>query len=73
MKIVVGISNQTEEILEDLEKAKACNFCIKFTGYGLHWFSGYCGEKKKELSSFDYKKEAIRCKDFICDPKFLRK
>ena len=71
MKICIGHGTDGE-ILEDLEKAKACNFCTKFMGFGLHWISGRCKKDGKELFCLDYSEEARKCEDFDCDPKLLR-
>lgn len=29
------------DVYEDIEKVKACNYCIHFKGYGLHACSGF--------------------------------
>lgn len=71
MKIRIGIGTDGE-ILKDLEEAKACNFCTKFLGHGLHWISGYCKEKDKRLISLEYRSEAKFCDSFDCKPDLLR-
>ena len=71
MKICIGHGTEGE-ILKDLEEAKACNFCTKFCGFGLHWISGRCREKGKELFTLDYEKEAKNCDSFDCRPNLLR-
>ena len=71
MKICIGIGTDGE-ILEDLEKAKSCNFCTKFFGFGLHWISGRCKKNGKELFCIDYSKEAKNCNEFECKPELLR-
>ena len=32
-----------------VNELKACNFCKHFRGYGLHWCSGKCTAKNKEI------------------------
>ena len=71
MEICIGHGTDGE-ILKDYEEAKACNFCTKFMGFGLHWISGYCKEKNKKLISLEYSSEAKYCDSFDCDPKLLR-
>ena len=71
MKICIGHGTDGE-ILEDLEKAKACNFCTKFMGFGLHWFAGKCKVTGKDINYQDYSKTAKECKNFDCKPELLR-
>ena len=70
-KTCIGIGTDGE-ILEDYEKAKACNFCTKFMGYGLHWVAGHCKESGEELCWSDYSKKAKSCGSFDCRPDFVR-
>ena len=69
MKICIGYGNDGE-ILEDPEKAKACNYCTKFIS--SHWLSGYCKEKDKRLTCLDYRSEAKWCNEFECCPELIR-
>ena len=71
MKICIGYGTDGE-ILEDYKTAKACNFCTNFCGFGLHWFSGRCEKKNKDLGYDDYNKEAKVCDNFECLPELLR-
>jgi len=71
VKICIGYGTDGE-ILEDLEKAKACNLCTKFMGFGLHWISGHCEETGKDLCWSDYSKVAKECVGFDCRPELLR-
>lgn len=71
MKICIGYGTGGE-ILEDLEKAKACNFCTKFMGFGLHWMSGKCKMTGEDINYQDYSKMAKECENFDCIPKLLR-
>ena len=73
-KIKIGISSHTGDILEDFDKAKACNFCTHFVGYGLHAVAGYCNFHEKEIGNGyagNYNKVAKDCKNFDCLPKFM--
>jgi hypothetical protein len=72
MKICIGHGTDGE-ILEDLEKAKACNYCTKFMGLGLHWISGRCKETGEELLYSEYQKAARDCENFECCPELIRK
>ena len=72
MKICIGYGTNGE-ILEDYEKAKACNLCTKFMGFGLHWFAGKCKMTGEDIYYQDYSKMAKECENFDCKPKFLRK
>ena len=49
MKIKIGISSKDGAILEDFDKAKSCQFCTHFKGYGLHAFAGGCLLKNLEF------------------------
>ena len=72
-KVKICIGHGTDgEILEDLEKAKACNFCTKFMGFGLHWISGRCKKDGKELLYSEYQKAARECGSFECRPELIR-
>lgn len=73
-KIRVGISSKDGPILEDYEKAKSCQFCVHFMGYGLHAVAGYCNCKDMELSggyTGGYRKAAVECDCFNCIPDML--
>ena len=52
------LKNEMEE-----NKIKACNFCKNFRGYGLHWVSGFCFLKGKEINGY-YKHTAEKCNNF---------
>ena len=69
MKIKIGHCT-LGDIYNDLEKVKACNFCIHFEGYGLHGFSGFCHELNKKLSD-RYSKIAKDCTAFEVRPELL--
>ena len=58
-KIKIGISNRVGDILEDYEKAKACNFCTRFLDYGLHQFAGKCKVTGEDINYQDYSKMAL--------------
>lgn len=70
MKIKIGFGT-LGDIYEDLEKVKACNFCMHFEGYGLHGFSGFCNKLNKKLSYCDYPKIAKDCTAFEVRPELL--
>lgn len=73
-KIIVGTSSLYGNILEDLDKAKACQFCTHFKGYGLHAWAGYCNYKNEDIGGGyigNYEKTAKECDGFDCDPNFL--
>lgn len=75
MRIKVG-HGTSGDIFEDLEKVKACNFCIYFKGYGLHACAGFCNKLKKELTggySGMYSKIAQKCTDFEVEPDLIEK
>lgn len=72
MKIRVGVSSIHGEILEDYDKAKACNICTLFKGYGLHCFSGYCTFYEEDIDYSRYSEMAKQCKQFNCIPDLLR-
>jgi len=72
MKIVIGCSNQNGEILEDYDKAKACNICTHFRCYGLHGFLGFCTFYEKKIDYSHYSDMAKQCKQFDCKPELLR-
>lgn len=66
MKIKVGISTHGD-IFEDLDKVKACNYCIHFKGYGLHACGGHCFKFDKDIIGGyigEYNKVAKSCNDF---------
>ena len=74
-KIKIGVSSLTGEILEDFDKAKACNFCTHFKGYvggyGLHSFGGFCDYIKEDvLGAYQgmYNRMAKDCDGFECKP-----
>ena len=73
MKIKIG-HGTLGDIYEDLEKVKACNFCIHFKGYGLHACSGFCYKLNKELAggyTGGYSKVAKDCTVFEVRPDLL--
>lgn len=73
-KIRIGGSSLHGDILEDYEKAKACNFCTHFKGYGLHACAGHCDYKNEDIGGGyigNYRKAAKTCGGFDCNPKFL--
>ena len=73
MKIKIGHGTRGD-IYEDLEKVKACNFCIHFKGYGLHACSGFCRKLNKELTggyTGGYSKAAKDCTVFEVRPELL--
>ena len=66
MRIKIG-HGTSGYIFEDLEKAKACNFCKHFKGYGLHSCEGHCSKLNKDISGGyigNYNKVANECGDF---------
>ena len=71
MKICIG-HGTGGEIIEDLEKVKACNFCTRFRGIGAHWLTGQCMEDGKTLFMTNYSKEAKGCDKFECKPNLIR-
>lgn len=72
MKIKIGISSKDGAILEDFDKAKSCQFCTHFKGYGLHAFSGRCVSKEKDIDYFGkYRETAKECDSFDCRPELL--
>ena len=72
MKIRIGISSKDGVILEDIDKAKSCNLCTHFRGYGLHAFSGRCLTKGiDKYPSWEYREKAKECDSFDCIPEFL--
>ena len=73
MKIRVGLGTNGY-IFEELEKVKACNFCIHFVGYGLHAFNGFCHKLNKEIKGGYigmYSKIARDCNNFEVRPELL--
>ena len=73
-KIKIGVSSLTGEILEDFDKAKACNFCSHFSGYGLHAFGGFCDYIKEDvLGGYTgmYNRMAKDCDGFECKSDLL--
>ena len=74
-RIRVGFGTNGD-IYQDLEKAKACNFCIYFQGYGLHWVCGHCSKLNKEIEGGyvgGYSKTAKECDSFTVRPELLEK
>ena len=70
-KIKIGVSSLTGEILEDFDKAKACNFCTHFRGYGLHACGGFCDYIKEDIFggyTGMYNRMAKDCDGFECKP-----
>lgn len=66
---------KTGDIYEDYDKAKACNFCIHFKGYGLHGFAGRCFKFNKDITGGyvgNYSKVAQKCDSFECKPELLK-
>lgn len=66
MRIKIG-HGTNGNIYEDLEKVKACNFCIYFKGYGLHAHSGHCSKFNKNIEGGyigNYTKMAKECNAF---------
>ena len=73
MKIRIG-HGTNGYIFADLEKVKACNYCIHFKGYGLHACSGFCSKLNKELTGGyvgEYSKAAKDCTAFEVRPELL--
>ena len=70
MKIKTG-HGTFGDIYNDLEKVKACNFCIHFEAYGLHGFNGFCNKLDKKLFYCDYPKIGKDCTDFVVRPELL--
>ncbi len=73
-KIKIGISSKNGDILEDFDKAKACNFCTKFHGYGLHACAGHCDYLNEDIGGGyvgNYREKAKGCDGFDCLPDFL--
>ena len=76
MKIITGISSNGGPSTMDYDKAKACNFCIHFKGYGLHACAGHCFKLDKDIEGGyigNYRKVGKDCDSFECIPKFLLK
>lgn len=73
MKIKIGISSKDGAILEDFDKAKSCQFCTHFKGYGLHAFAGGCLLKNLEFEHMKYGETAKECDSFDCRPELLVK
>ena len=70
MRIKVG-HGTNGDIYADLEKVKACNFCIYFKGYGLHAHSGHCFKLDKDIEGgyiSMYSKTARECSNFEVRP-----
>ena len=75
MRIKIG-HGSNGDIFEELEKVKACNFCIYFKGYGLHAFSGHCFKFDKDIIGGyigEYSKTAKKCNNFEVRNKLLEK
>lgn len=75
MKILIGFTSIKGEIYEDYDKAKACNFCIHFKGFGLHAAAGHCYKLDKDINggySGNYSKTAKECNNFECKPQLLK-
>jgi hypothetical protein len=74
MKIIVGSSSISGDILVDYNEAKACNFCIHFRGYGLHACAGHCVKLDKDIGGGyigNYRKVGKDCDYFECRPALL--
>lgn len=74
MKILIGSSSLKGPIYEDYDKAKACNFCIHFRGYGLHACAGHCFKLNKDIEGGyigNYRKIGKDCDNFKCIPERL--
>lgn len=69
MKIKIGYGT-LGDIYDDLEKVKACNFCIHFKCYGLHGFSGFCNKLNKEITG-GYSEAAQNCATFEVRPDLI--
>lgn len=66
MRIRVGFGTNGD-IYRDLDEVKACNFCTRFKGYGLHACSGHCFKLNKDIGGGyigNYNKVAKECNDF---------
>lgn len=75
MRIRVGIGTNGP-IFEDLDKAKACNYCTYFKGYGLHAFGGHCSRHNKEIGGGylgNYAKTAKECDCFNARSELLER
>ncbi len=73
MKIKVG-HGTNGDIYADLEKVKACNYCIYFKGYGLHACSGHCFKFDKDINGGYigvYSETARECSNFEVRPELL--
>lgn len=84
-KIKVGTSSLYGDILEDYDKARACNFCTHFCGYGLHACCGHCDYKGEDIEGGycqtqglsgpcyvgNYRKVGKDCEGFDCREEFL--
>ena len=74
MKIKIG-HGTNGDIYADLEKVKACNFCIHFKGYGLHAPIGHCSKFNKSIEGGyigNYTKMAKECKAFDVKPELIK-
>ena len=75
MRIRIG-HGTNGDIYEDLERVKACNFCIYFKGYGLHAHSGHCFKLDKDIEGGyigNYSKVAKKCGYFEVKAELLEK
>ena len=73
MRIRVGFGTNGD-IYTDLDKVKACNFCIYFRGYGLHACTGHCFKLNKDIDGGyigNYNKVAKDCDNFEVKPELL--
>ena len=74
-KVIIGYSSKEGELYGDYEKCKACNFCVHFMGYGLHWCAGKCLVTGEEISggyTGNYSKVAKNCSSFEYRPELIR-
>lgn len=75
VNIRIKIGNGTNGyIFEELEKVKACNYCIHFKNCGLHSCSGHCSKFDKDITGGYigmYSKIARECSNFEVRPELL--
>lgn len=75
MRIRIGLGTNGD-IYVDLDKVKACNFCIYFRDYGLHACTGYCFKLNKDIDGGyigNYNKVAKECNYFNVRPELIEK
>ena len=73
MRIKIG-HGTNGYIFEEIEKVKACNYCIHFEGYGLHACSGHCSKFDKDINGGyigAYSETARECSNFEVRPELL--